>query len=269
MKKPTTGVLPDAVTAAPAADSRAAAAVGRILDRAGRLQEPAVSRYVAKLRDAHPDDDPAALIARLERRYLTAVTASGSAVGAAASIPGVGTFTALTALTADTAVFIEASALLALATAEVHGITVHESERRRALVLSVALGEEGVAALGKVLGTRSTGAVARLGRPGAAPKSLLRLNKTLTNRLVRKFAVRRAPILVGKLIPGGVGAAVGGAGNRALGRLVLRNAREAFGPPPRHFPIDGEVLTANRSADPAGTPVPAPRRRLLRRGRSS
>ncbi|MFC0313498.1 hypothetical protein ACFQNE_04775 [Gordonia phosphorivorans] len=230
----------------PAGDSRAVGLVAKILEKAHRLQEPAVTKYVARLRAKHPDDSPEQLIGRLERQYLNAVTVSGGAVGAAASIPGIGTITAISALSADTALFIEASALLALATAEVHGISPHEVERRRALVLSVALGEEGIAALGKVAGARGTDAIARLAGPGVSASRLSSLNRMLAGKLVKKFALRRAPILAGKLIPGGIGAAVGGAGNRALGTLVLRNAREAFGPPPRFWDIDGHVVDTVR-----------------------
>lgn len=223
-------------------DIRAVSLVKRIVEKAHRLQEPAVAKYVARLRAKHPDDSPEQLLRRIERRYLNTVTVSGGAVGATASIPGVGTVAAISALSADTAVFIEASALLALATAEVYGISPQESERRRALVLSVAMGEEGITALGKVAGVRGTDALTRLAGPALSTKRLGALNNALTKRMVKKFAIRRAPILAGKLIPGGIGAAVGGAGNRALGTLVLRNARQAFGPPPRFWDIEGSVV---------------------------
>lgn len=234
--------VPGLVDDAGQPSSRSVALVTRIVEKAHRLQEPAVARYVAKLRAKYPDDSPAQIIRRLERRYLTTVTASGGAVGATASIPGVGTITAISALSADTAIFIEASALYALAVAEVHGISPEESERRRALVLSVAMGEEGVAALGKVAGARGTDAIARLTGTAISTKRVASLNRMLTNKLIKKFAVRRAPLLVGKLVPGGIGAAIGGAGNRALGTLVLKNAATAFGPPPRHWDIDGAVV---------------------------
>jgi len=236
------------VSAEPVTSSKSVALVTRIVEKAHRLQEPAVTKYVAKLRAKYPDDSPEQIIARLERRYLNAVTASGAAVGATASIPGVGTITALSALSADTALFIEASALLALATAEVHGISPEQTDRRRALVLSVAMGEEGVAALGKVAGARGTDAIARLTGTGLSSSRIATLNRTLTTRLVKKFALRRAPVLAGKLIPGGIGAAVGGAGNRALGMLVLKNARQAFGQPPRFWDIDGTVVPLDRGA---------------------
>ena len=187
----------DAKTPVPAA---AVNVVTRILNKAQSLQQPAVAKYVAGMRKKYPDDSPEQIINRLEKRYLTAVTATGGAVGATAAIPGVGTFTALTAITADTAAFIEASALLALATAEVYGISPHDTERRQALVLTVALGDEGIAALGKVAGVRGSEALGKLAVPGLEAVSLSRLNKALTNKVIKKFALRKAPVIAGKVI---------------------------------------------------------------------
>ncbi|SFA41153.1 hypothetical protein SAMN05444374_10233 [Rhodococcoides kroppenstedtii] len=53
---------------------------------------------------------------------------------------------------------------------------------------------------------------------------------------VGKFAARRGAVMLGTLLPAGIGAAVGGAGNRALGKTVIGNARDAFGPPPQDWP---------------------------------
>ncbi|MEO9328177.1 hypothetical protein [Gordonia aurantiaca] len=220
---------------------KAVEVTGGLLDRAQRLQAPAVKKYVDSLRRKYPDDTPAQIIERLEKRYLNAVTSSGGAVGAAAAIPGVGTMTAFGAMTGDTAFFLEASALLALSIAEVHGIALHENERRKALVLTVALGEEGVLALGRVVGTRG-GPLRRLGGAALPSGAITKLNKTLVNRLVKKYALRRAPLIFGKLMPAGIGAVIGGAGSRALGRKVVQNAREAFGPPPPFWILDAEVV---------------------------
>lgn len=229
---------------------KAVEVTGGLLDRAQQLQAPAVAKYVDSLRRAHPDDSPAQIIRRLEKRFLHGVTGSGSAVGATAAIPGVGTFAALGAMTGETVLFLEASALLALAIAEVHGIPVEETERRKTLVLTVALGEEGVVALGRLVGTRG-GALRRLGTASIPGGRLTALNKWLVSKVTKKYAVKRAPLIVGKMMPAGIGAVIGGAGNRALGRRVVNSAREAFGPPPAVWTrpagggavIDGSVVT--------------------------
>ncbi|MFT4041955.1 MAG: hypothetical protein QM673_02205 [Gordonia sp. (in: high G+C Gram-positive bacteria)] len=228
---------------------KAVEVTGNFLDRAQQLQAPAVHKYVEGLRKAHPEDSPAQIIERLERRFLNAVTGSGTAVGATAAIPGIGTIAALGAMAGETALFLEASALLTLAIAEVHGIPVYDVERRKTLVLSVALGEEGVAALGRLVGTRG-GALQRLGTTTIPSARLTPLNKWLVNKVVKKYALKRAPLIVGKVMPAGIGAVIGGAGNRALGKRVIASAREAFGPPPVTWPapvgptiIDGSVVT--------------------------
>ncbi|WP_461665317.1 hypothetical protein [Gordonia sputi] len=225
--------------------AKAVEVTGGLLDKAQRLQAPAVKKYVNALRKAHPDESPEQIIRRLEKQFLRTVMGTGSAVGATAAIPGVGTMTALTAMTGETALFLEASALLALAVAEVHGIGVEQSERRKTLVLAVALGEEGVAALGRLIGTRG-GALRRLGTAAIPGGGLSKLNTTLMNKIVKKYAIKRAPLIFGKLMPAGIGAVVGGAGNRALGRRVVLNAREAFGPAPKSWHgdvVDGSVVT--------------------------
>ncbi|EGD56666.1 hypothetical protein [Gordonia neofelifaecis] len=220
-----------------------------LIDKAQRLQQPAVAKYVRRIRRKYPDEGPEQVIRRLEKHYLRTVTASGGAVGATAAVPGVGTLTAVSAITAESALFIEASALLALAIAEVHGIAPTDGERRKALVLAVALGEEGATVVGKALGARSSDAIAKLGVPGIPGANLNTINRALGNKFIKKFTIGKAPVVMGKLVPGGIGAVIGGVGNRALGSRVIRNSREAFGPPPHFWDVDGEVIAPRRAIE--------------------
>ena len=71
----------------PAVQHGGGGVLGSVIDRAARLQAPAVAKYVASLRADHPDEMPSQIIERLEKRYLNAVTGSGGAVGAAAAVP--------------------------------------------------------------------------------------------------------------------------------------------------------------------------------------
>lgn len=214
---------------------RLESALVKILDNASRLQGPAVEKYVAYMRRAHPDDTPAQLIERLENRFLLAVTGSGSAVGGAAAVPGVGTIASIAAVGAETAFFIESSALLTLSVASVHGIPVHDHQQRRALVLSVALGESGMQIVQKTVGSsaKNWGPLITSRIPGGA---MTNMNKSLVKKFVQKYLAKRSALLFGKLLPAGIGAVIGGAGNRVIGKGVIRNAREAFGPAPRAFP---------------------------------
>lgn len=229
--------------------TRTVAVVGTLVDKAQRLQRPAVEKYVLRIRRKYPDEGPEQVIRRLEKQYLNTVTASGGAVGATAAVPGVGTLTALGAITAETAVFIEASALLALAIAEVHGISPTDHERRKTLVLAVALGEEGTSLVGKAIGARGGDAMAKLGVPGMSGVNMSSINKALATKFVKKLTLGKAPLVMGKLVPGGIGAVIGGVGNRAIGSRVVRNARAAFGPPPHFWVTDGEVIAPRRTIE--------------------
>lgn len=214
-----------------------------VLDNGSRLQAPAVARYVEWVRRSHPGESPAQIIERMEKMFLLAVTGSGSAVGATAAIPGVGTIASIAAVGAESAFFLEAAALLTLAVASVHGISAADHQQRRALVLSVALGESGMEIVQKATGvTAKNWASAITSRiPGPTMKGM---NSTLVRKFITKYAARRSALILGKLVPAGIGAAIGGAGNRAIGKGVVKNAREAFGPAPARWPDELRAIEA-------------------------
>ncbi|MCC3329163.1 hypothetical protein [Nocardia abscessus] len=225
--------------------------VVELLDTGSRLQAPAVAKYVDRIRRSHPDESPAQIIDRLEKQYLLAVTGSGSAVGATAAFPGVGTVAAIAAVSAETTFFMEASAVFTLAVASVHGITPEDQEQRRALVLAVVLGESGMQIVQKSVGTsaKNWGTAFANRIPG-----LSSMNDSLLKRFIIRFITKRAALMAGKVLPAGIGAVIGGAGNRALGKATISNARKAFGPPPGTWPIDRNLVI---DADPLTAIDPA------------
>lgn len=214
-----------------------------VLDNGSRLQAPAVAKYVEWVRRSHPGESPAQIVERMEKMFLVAVTGSGSAVGATAAIPGVGTVASIAAVGAESAFFLEAAALLTLAVASVHGISAADHQQRRALVLSVALGESGMEIVQKATGvTAKNWASAITSRiPGPTMKGM---NSTLVRKFITKYAARRSALILGKLVPAGIGAAIGGAGNRAIGKGVIKNSREAFGPAPARWPDELRAIEA-------------------------
>lgn len=58
---------------------------------------------------------------------------------------------------------------------------------------------------------------------------------------------RQGTALFGRALPFGIGAVVGGAGNLMMGRAVVANAKEAFGPMPDTIP--GELKAAGAGPD--------------------
>ncbi|MFE9578223.1 hypothetical protein ACFYO1_17680 [Nocardia sp. NPDC006044] len=234
--------------------------VVQLLDTGSRLQGPAVAKYVDRIRRSHPSESPAQIIERLENQYLLAVTGSGGAVGATAAVPGVGTVAALAAVSAETTFFMEASAVFTLAVAAVHGISPEDQEQRRALVLAVVLGEGGMDIVQKTVGTsaKNWGTVFANRIPG-----LSSMNDSLLKRFIVRFITRRAALMAGKVVPAGIGAVIGGVGNRAMGKTTIKNAREAFGPAPvvwpadRHLIVDADPLTAIDPTKPQSPTKPS------------
>jgi len=175
------------------------------------------------------------------------VLASGAAVGSAAAFPGIGTLVAMSAVAGETVVFLEATAVFALAVAEVHGIPAHHHERRRALVLAVLVGEDGKHAVADLVGPgRTSGAWLSDGAASLPLPAVSQLNSRLLKFFVKKYTLKRGAIAFGKMLPVGIGAVVGGVGNRAMGKKIVTNARLAFGRPPPRWPATLHVLPAPR-----------------------
>jgi hypothetical protein len=218
---------------------RSARALASILERSSRIQGPLASAYVDRLRRAEPDAGPASVITKLEKRYVTAVTASGAAVGTTAVLPGIGTLAALSAAAGETAVFLEATAFYALAIAAVYGVPIDDRERRRALVLSVLVGDDSKQAMTDLIGGgRTSGAWLSEGMASLPLPALSQLNARLLKRAIRRFTLRRSALMFGKLLPVGIGAVIGAVGNRLAGKKIVRNARKAFGTPPARWPVN-------------------------------
>lgn len=223
--------------------SVAARTLSQIIERGARVQAPAVKAYVDRLREHDPDATPAEIVGKLEKHYLAAVMASGAAVGSAAAFPGIGTLVALSAVAGETVVFLEATAVFVLATAEVYGIPADHRERRRALVLAVLVGDDGRHAVADLIGPgRTSGAWISDGAASLPLPAVSQLNSRLLKYFIKRYTLKRGAIAVGKLLPVGIGAVVGGVGNRMMGRKIIANAREAFGNPPLRWPSTLHVL---------------------------
>ncbi|WP_375499348.1 hypothetical protein [uncultured Jatrophihabitans sp.] len=204
------------------------------LDKALAVQRPAVLTYLNRARENNPRMTPAELEKQLERHYRRAVMGIGGASGAAAALPGAGTAASLASGAAEITAFISASAMYVLALAELHEVPVSDPHIRRALVLSVLVGEGGAAI---VAGTTS-GEVhwAKVLGKSTSKEKIAGINGRLGRMLLTRFGTRQGALLFGRALPLGVGAGVGAFGNAALARGITKNAGKAFGPPPNRFP---------------------------------
>jgi hypothetical protein len=212
-----------------------------VLAKAVTIPSVRIHGHVESLRRRNPAASPAQIIALLEKEYLNVVSATGGAVGATAAAPAVGTSIALTLTAADVAAFFAASAAFSLAVASVHGIEVEDAERRRALLLTTVLGEEGARDLEQAIQSGS-GAAATTLLTRLPTTTISSVNSTLTRRLLRRQAARHGALAFGRLAPFGIGAWIGVKGARSLGRTVIEGAQATFGPPPATFPKVVEVV---------------------------
>ena len=221
--------------------------VAQGIDKVLSVQRPVVLAHIRSIRNNRPDASPAQVIAILERRFLTAVTTGGALVGASAAIPAVGVGTSLVLSGVETAGFLEASALFAQSVTEVHGIAVVEPERARTLVMAMMLGNGGQELL-QQFATEASGQGSRAAYWGefvtkSIPRAALGpLTDRVRSAFLRRFAVTQGTSVIGRAIPFGIGAVLGGAGNNILGRRIVRSAREAFPPPPDTFPASLAVV---------------------------
>ncbi len=214
----------------------------RTIDRVLAVQRPIVLAHLRGIRRRSPHATSEQLVRILERRYLAAITTGGAAVGATAVIPAISTPVTLALSGVETAGFLEATALFAQSVAEVHGIAVENPDRARALVMTLMLGREGSDLIRQFAGQATGTGVDRNAYWGelitnSLPKAVM---STVVDRLrhtfIKQFAARGGASFIGKAIPFGIGAVIGGAGNHVLGRRVLQQSRLAFGPPPMQVP---------------------------------
>jgi hypothetical protein len=222
------------------------------------VQRPVVIEYLKSVRRDKPDATVEEVLKELERRYVAAVTASGTGVGASAAIPAVGIPLAVGLGVADLLFFYETSALFVLAAAELHGIEVTDAERARPLVFGMLLGQKSQSKVSTIVmqaavpgGLTAARATANATAKAVLPKgwgevltqqmpdSALAPVAAVMAREALKASGKVGSRMVGKVLPFGIGAVIGGVGSFTFGRDVVKATHVAFPTAPKDFP---EVL---------------------------
>jgi hypothetical protein len=188
-------------------------------------------------------------IRQIKRAFAREMSAVGAAAGATAALPGAGAVALVGTTVVELGWFTARSADLILSVAAVHGQTESTVEQRRAWILSVLAFGDGASAgftklageMGKGLGKRTTAAI-----PNEALKAI---NKALGRTIVTKYGTKRGVIALGRALPFGIGAVIGGTTNYAFARTIARQADEFFRllPPP----LMATTAPASQSSSPA------------------
>jgi hypothetical protein len=178
-------------------------------------------------------------IKALTDSFAREVAVVGAAAGAAVAAPAVGTAATLTATAAEVAWFTARAGDLILTIAALHGRTEPTVDERRAWVLAVLLygstAKEGFAHMAEEVGvTLGAPVAAGLAASGVAPtlrlplSSLHAINSGFQRHIVRRYGTRRGVIALGRALPLGIGAAIGGTANYAAIRALARHADQFF-----------------------------------------
>ncbi|MEV6378023.1 hypothetical protein AB0M31_01210 [Streptomyces sp. NPDC051773] len=202
-------------------------------DRGLVAQQASARENIERLRRVHLSDTPQELIRRLDLSYLGCIAKSGGVSGATAIVPGAKIPTAL----ADVMDFTEASVLYLLSLAEVHGLHPEDFECRERLVATTFLGREAVRGLDKVIEHAGPSWARRIvqATPGSA---INRANKVLRPQFITKYGTKRGVLVLGDLVPLGVGIALGTSGHLAVGWATIKSARAFLGQPPSGWADD-------------------------------
>ncbi len=206
--------------------------IGRALlpavDRLVDTRYPTAVSAVARVRAARPAAEGTQIadeLIRLARRELVAV---GAAAGGAAAVPGIGTSIGLAANTADVGWTVARLGELILAIGLAYGHTPESIEERRTWVLAVlamATGaSNGLRDLARQVGSKGGATIVK----GVPNTVLIRMNRVLGRRLVARWSAREGFRRMGRLVPFGLGAVIGGAGNAAIVAVVGREAKRFF-----------------------------------------
>lgn len=215
----------------------------RMLDSSIRSAGRAVDPFVESLRRRHPSASGDDLLKRLDTYFVSTVTSSGAATGAAAAVPGVGTVAGISLATGDTGLFLTTASTYVLAVSRIHGVNPEHIEHQRALILAVLAGGSGAATVGRI--AERTGGYWGKALANAVPLQTIRsINKVLGANFVTRFGTRSGILVLGKAAPFGIGAAIGAGGNLAMARMIIKSTQLAFGPV-------GDTAPSDRDGEPS------------------
>ncbi len=154
---------------------------------------------------------------------------AGAAAGAAAVAPTVGTGATLLAATAELAWFTGRAGDLILTMAALHGHPNPTVDERRAWVLAVLIyGGSARDGLSRAINEASMGVAPAGGERRIPLATLQTANRVMGRRLLRRYGTRRGVAALGRLVPLGIGAVIGGTTNYMAVRALARSADEFF-----------------------------------------
>ena len=197
--------------------------LGAIDDVSANRWDAATQRAAALDGDIRPEK-----VRALTDQFGRELALAGAAAGAAAAAPAVGTMATLAATTAELAWFTSRAGDLVLTMAALHGHPSPTVDERRAWVLAVLIyGGSARDGLARAINEASTG-VTPAGEHRIPLATLQTANRLMARRVLHRYGTRRGIAALGRLVPLGIGALIGGGTNHAAVRSLARSADEFF-----------------------------------------
>ena len=177
---------------------------------------------------ALPGDIRPEKIKALTDSFSRELGVAGAAAGAAAAAPTVGTAGTMLAAAAELGWFTTRAGDLILTIAATHGRPAPTVDERRAWVLAVLIyGSSAKDGISRAINEASTGVAPTVDR--RIPLATLQMaNRVMSRSLLRRYGSRRAAIALGRALPIGIGAFIGGSANYTAIRTLARNADQFF-----------------------------------------
>lgn len=167
-------------------------------------------------------------VRRINKAFARELATVGAVSGGVAAVPGAGTAAAVALSGADIAISVTRTTDLILSIGAAHGLTQASVEDRRAWVLAILAYQEAASQgftklaseLGKGLGKKATA--------GISTEALRSINRALGRTIITKYGSKRGAIAIGRALPFGIGAVIGGGSNYWMTRGIGRHANRFF-----------------------------------------
>ncbi|MDO5720644.1 MAG: hypothetical protein Q4P05_07905 [Actinomycetaceae bacterium] len=230
------------VTRNAAASLREARSVSEIVDTMIDIPNESIQKKVNDLRKEYPDATPADLEHIVTKQFRRIAAGTSGAAGATAAFPGLGTVAGLGVSSAQLLGFVSQAGYYVLTLAHIHGIPTEDIDKRRLLVLTSLMGEQGAEIASSQFGfstlTALKGYASDMQR-----QTIKRVNSVLAKQATKQATRKGLSATLGRLMPFGIGAALGWVIGRSMAGNVIDGVTHALGPAPAEFayPVDVEV----------------------------
>lgn len=221
---------------------KSARSMSDIIDTMIDIPNESIVRKVNELRKEHPHATPADLEKIVTKQFRRLASGTSGAAGATAAFPGIGTVAGLGVSSAQLLGFVTQAGYYVLTLAHIHGIPIDDIDKRRLLVLTSLMGDQGAEIASSQFGfstlTALKGYASDIQR-----QTIKRVNTALAKQASKQATRKGITATVGRIMPFGIGAALGWVIGRSMAGNVIDGVTHALGPAPEEFsyPVDVDI----------------------------